>query len=168
MATVAGFDMTGSRPGKALLHLNHRSPVEFDLYETEIATGELTLLAENPGHVAGWMYTPGGDLYAQIWTADGRIELTQWDIDTGQARPVTTFDGADYPLGIQPFQLTPDGTGVWLGSNRDTDRTRLVRLDLATGRRPRSTATRISVSTRVSPSSPPCRHHSSSTGAPES
>lgn len=29
--------------------------------------------------------------------------------------------------------LTPDGPGVWPGSSRDTDRTRLVRLDLATG-----------------------------------
>ena len=29
--------------------------------------------------------------------------------------------------------VTPDGTGMWIGSNRDTDRTRLVRLDVATG-----------------------------------
>ncbi|MFF1923873.1 alpha/beta fold hydrolase [Streptomyces sp. NPDC058221] len=132
-ATVVGFRMSVERPGKALLHLNHRNPVEFDLYEGDIASGELTMLAENPGHVAGWMHTPGGDLYAQIWTADGRIELKQWDVGTGSTRPVTTFDGTDYPLGITPFQLTPDGTGVWLGSNRDTDRTVLVRLDLATG-----------------------------------
>ena len=43
------------------------------------------------------------------------------------------FDGADYPLGVYPIVVTPDGTGVWIGSNRDTDRTRLVRLDVATG-----------------------------------
>ena len=42
-------------------------------------------------------------------------------------------DKADYPLGINPIVVTPDGTGLWLGSNRGTDRTRLVRLDVATG-----------------------------------
>lgn len=131
--TVTGFERTASRPGRALLHLNHRNPTEFDLYEADIATGELTMLAQNPGHVAGWLCTPDGDLYTQTWTPDGDIELAQWDSGAGEPRPVTTFDGADYPLGIQPFQLTPDGTGLWLGSNRDSDRTRLVRLDLATG-----------------------------------
>ncbi|OON81173.1 S9 family peptidase [Streptomyces tsukubensis] len=132
-ATVTGFELSVSRPGKALLHLNSRNPLEFDLYEVDIATGELTMLAENPGQVAGWLYTPGGDLYALTLSTDGLIELSQWDAQRGKSRPVTTFEGADYPLGVQPFRTTPDGTGVWLGSNRDTDRTRLIRLDLATG-----------------------------------
>ncbi|MFE6157873.1 alpha/beta fold hydrolase [Streptomyces sp. NPDC056486] len=132
-ATVAGFELSVSRPGKALLHLNRRNSAEFDLHEVDIATGELTMLAQNPGQVAGWLYTPGGDLYAQTWMADGEIELAQWETGTGKLRVVTTFDGSDYPLGVAPFQLTPDGSGVWVGSNRNTDRTRLVRLDLATG-----------------------------------
>ncbi|MEU8705510.1 S9 family peptidase [Streptomyces sp. NPDC048565] len=132
-ATAMGFEMVAFRPGKALVHLNHRNPVEFDLYEVDIATGELTILARNPGDVAGLMHTPDGDLYAQIWTSRGDIELVQWHIGTGERRPVATFAGADHPLGVNPFQLTPDGTGVWAGSNRGSDRTRLVRLDLATG-----------------------------------
>ncbi|MFD3919468.1 alpha/beta fold hydrolase [Streptomyces sp. NPDC058595] len=131
--TLLGFEQPVTRPGKALLHLNHRNPVEFDLYELDIASGELTMLAKNPGQVAGWLYTASGELYAETWTAHGDIELARWDTATGTPRTVTTFDGGDYPLGVRPFQLTPDGTGVWIGSNRDTDRTRLVRLDLATG-----------------------------------
>ncbi|MEW2392359.1 S9 family peptidase [Streptomyces venezuelae] len=130
-----GLDTAAARPGKAFLHLNKRNPVEFDLYELDIATGELTVLAQNPGQSAGWMCTPGGELYAQLLTAEGDIQLARWDTSAGSGglRPVATFDGADYPLSIQPFELTPDGTGVWLGSNRNSDRTRLVRLDLATG-----------------------------------
>lgn len=43
------------------------------------------------------------------------------------------YDGADYTLSIWPMAVTPDGKGLWLGSNRNPDRTSLVRLDVATG-----------------------------------
>ncbi|WP_413798920.1 TolB family protein [Streptomyces iranensis] len=132
-ARLMGFEPLVSRPGKAILGLNRREPTEFDLYELDIATGELTTLVENPGPVLGWLCTPGGDLYAATLTANGDMQLAQWDSGAGKTRPVATVDGTDCPLGIHPFQLTPDGTGVWMGSNRGSDRTRLVRLDLATG-----------------------------------
>ena len=59
--------------------------------------------------------------------------MSGWDGAAETLRPIVTFDGSDYPVGIHPLVITPDGTGVWLGSNRDTDRTRLVRVDLTTG-----------------------------------
>ncbi|QDL75893.1 S9 family peptidase [Streptomyces malaysiensis subsp. malaysiensis] len=132
-ARVISFEPLVTRPGKAILSLNRRKLTEFDLYELDIATGDLTMLAENPGRITGWLCTPSGDLYAQTLTAGGDIELSRWDAGTGETHPVTTFDGADYPLGVQPYLCTPDGTGVWFGSNRDGDRTRPARLDLATG-----------------------------------
>ena len=52
----------------------------------------------------------------------------------GRARcTVAMFDGTDYPMGVHPMVITPDGTGMWLGSNRGHRPARLVRLDLATG-----------------------------------
>lgn len=132
-ARVVNFDASASREGKALLELNHRNPAEFDLYELDIATGALTMLAQNPGQVGGWLRTPHGELYAQISTGHGDIALVQWAAEAENRRLVTTFDGAGHPMGILPFQATADGRGVWAGSNRNTDRTRLVRLDLATG-----------------------------------
>ncbi|ATL85230.1 MerR family transcriptional regulator [Streptomyces malaysiensis] len=86
------------------------------LYELDTATGDRTMLAEYPGQVAGWLCTPDGELYTHTRTVDGDIELARWEARTGTLCPVTTFDGADYPLGVQPFQLTPDGTGAWIGS----------------------------------------------------
>ena len=129
----AMFEIPGGRPGKAIVHLNTRKIELFDVYEIDIATGELTLLAENPGHVAYWLCSRDGDLFASSLTPDGDIELSRWDKDTGTLHTVVVFDGTDYPMSVHPMVVTPDGTGVWLGSNRDTDRTRLVRLDLATG-----------------------------------
>jgi hypothetical protein len=75
----------------------------------------------------------GGDDEPRRVTADGDLELSQWDKGTATLHTVVVFDGTDYPMSVYPMVITPDGTGVWLGSNRGTDRTRLVRLDLASG-----------------------------------
>jgi dipeptidyl aminopeptidase/acylaminoacyl peptidase len=129
----AMFDLSAGRPGKAIVHLNNRNVELFDLYEIEIATGELTLLVENPGRVASWLCSRNGELFATALTPDGDVELSRWDGDAGTLNTVAVFDGTDYPMSVYPMVITPDGTGVWLGSNRNTDRTRLVRLELATG-----------------------------------
>ena len=132
-ARVLGYELPSTRPGRAVLQLNARDVAAFDLHELDLATGELTLLAENPGHIMGWLPAPDGELLAMTMTAGGDTELSRWDPATGDLHPITTFDGADYPLGVAPMEMTPDGSGVWFGSNRGTDRIRLARLDLLTG-----------------------------------
>lgn len=129
----ASFDLTKGRPGKAIVQTNNRNPELVDAYELDIATGELTLLAENPGNVIMWLCAPNGDLFTNTLTADGDVEISQWDSATASLRPVKVYDGTDYPLGIFPVAISPDGTGIWLGSNDGTDRTRLARIDVATG-----------------------------------
>ena len=129
----AYVEVLADRPGKALVGLNDRTPELADAYELDIATGELTLLAETPGRVAGWFASRGGDLFAFSLTVDGDVELSTWDADARTLRPIAQYDGADYTLGIFPMAVTPDGKALWLGSNRNPDRTTLVRLDIATG-----------------------------------
>jgi dipeptidyl aminopeptidase/acylaminoacyl peptidase len=127
------FELAPGRPGKAVVQLNRRRPDLMDVHELDIATGELSLLAENPGQVISWLPGPGAELFAMSLTNDDDVELSRWDAAAATLRPIATYDGADYPVGIHPIAVTPDGTGLWLGSNRGTDRTRLVRLDVATG-----------------------------------
>ncbi|CAM5242300.1 peptidase [Streptomyces spiroverticillatus] len=134
-ATAVGGETSPDRPGKVLVHLNHRNPVEFDLCEIDVRSGELTVLAQNPGRFTGLLVTPGGDLYAQTWRPDGDIDFAQWDAGTDNLRPVTTFDGAEHPLGVNPLHPTPDGRGLWIADYGGTDRLGLARLDLATGKR---------------------------------
>ncbi|MGV0744831.1 alpha/beta fold hydrolase [Mycolicibacterium sp. XJ870] len=129
----AQFELLKGRPGKAIVQINNRNPELLDAYELDIATGELTLVAENPGTVVGWLTGPNGDLFTNTLTADGDIEISQWDSATSTLRTIKVYDGVDYPLGIHPVTITPDGTGLWVGSNQGTDLTRLVRLDVSTG-----------------------------------
>lgn len=132
-AQVVEMDRPLTRPGKAILQFNARNSAEFDLLELDIATGELTTLVENPGSVTGWLYAGADKLFARTLTDTGDIVLSRRDSATGDLHRVTTFDGTDYPLDIYPFEVTADGTGALIGSNRDSDRTRLVRVDLDTG-----------------------------------
>lgn len=129
----ASFDLPKGLPGKAIVQINNRNPELLDAYELDIATGELTLIAQNPGTVVGWLTAPNGDLFTNTLTAEGDVEISQWDSATATLRPVKVYQGADYPLGIFPVVVTPDGTGIWLASNEGSDRTRLVRVDVATG-----------------------------------
>ncbi|GAA3352150.1 S9 family peptidase [Saccharopolyspora gregorii] len=119
------------RPGKVLVQLNARELDRFDLVEIDISSGESTVLAENPGTVLDWL--PGAEIYARSITEDGALELSRHDPATGELTPITTFTGDGHPIGINPFELDADGTGVWLGSYRDGDRALLARFDLTTG-----------------------------------
>jgi dipeptidyl aminopeptidase/acylaminoacyl peptidase len=119
--------------GTTTIMMNNREATLLDVHELDIATGELTLIAENPGQVAAWLSSDNGDLFATSTTPDGGLELSRWDATAATLRPIASFDGNDYPMGIHPMVITPDATGLWMGSYRGGDHTSLVRIDLTTG-----------------------------------
>ena len=130
-ARVLGIEQPFDRPGTAIVHLNARDHALFDLHEIDVATGELTLLAENPGDVGGWMRAAGGELLVSTAAENGDTVLSRWN--DGDPQEIATFSGDDFPAGMAPLELTPDRTAIWAPSYRGTDRTHLVRIDLATG-----------------------------------
>jgi dipeptidyl aminopeptidase/acylaminoacyl peptidase len=149
-ARVLGIEQPLDRPGTAIVHLNARDHALFDLYEIDIARGELTMLAENPGDVGGWMRAADGQLLVSTaneagdWCGDAEADwivpavaveevtvLSRW-ID-GELQEIATLSGDDFPAGMVPLELTPDRTAIWAPSYRGTDRTHLVRIDLASG-----------------------------------
>ncbi|MBY0288636.1 MAG: S9 family peptidase [Mycobacteriaceae bacterium] len=131
---MSAFELLPDKPGKALVHSNRRVPTQMDAYELDIASGDLTLLGENPGDVIGWLTSRRGDLFATKRNREGDLEVLEWDQATESLRSIAHYDGKDYPMGMYPMVVTPDGTGIWMGSNEGTDRTRLVRLDVADGK----------------------------------
>ena len=57
-------------PSHMLIDMNQRNPEVFDVYRCDILTGELELLAENPGNITGWMTDHNGKLRA-AYATDG-------------------------------------------------------------------------------------------------
>ncbi len=131
-ARVLSHEQPHARPGTVLLQINHRKVDEIDLAELDIATGELTELARSAGEVLNWVLTPDREPYALAMGDGGVIELCRWN--GGDPVTVTTFSSDDHPLMVFPVELTTDGTGVWVGSCTGSDRMRVTRIDLGSGR----------------------------------
>jgi dipeptidyl aminopeptidase/acylaminoacyl peptidase len=127
---LLGTQLPSDRPGTAFVQLNERRPDLADLYELDLATGRLTAIAENPGDVLSWLRTPDRLLVFTMEEGGDHV-LSEWA--AGDRRRIARFPGIDVVYGVLPAVPTPDGTGLWIGSSRGSDRTRLVRLDLATG-----------------------------------
>lgn len=127
---LLGTQLPADRPDTVFVQLNKRRPDLIDLFELDLETGRLTTAAQNPGDVLGWMRT-SGRLLAFTMEEDGEHVLSEWE--AGGPRTIARFSGSDFPFGLTPAVPTPDGDGLWIGSPRGSDRTRLVRVDLETG-----------------------------------
>ncbi|ANY08857.1 peptidase [Pseudonocardia sp. HH130630-07] len=128
---LLAMQLPSDRPGTVLAGLNARRPDLIDLHEIDLATGRVTLLAENPGDVLNWIVASQGRMFVFTMEDDGDHVLSAWD--GGIGAPIARFSGRDHLFGIAPGVLTTDGNGLLIGSARGSDRTRLVRVDLTTG-----------------------------------
>ena len=119
-------------PRDAIVSMNLRRRDRFDVYRLRLTNGRLDLIAENPGNVIGWVADREGRVraaYAQ--TPGGDYEVLARDDEAGEMRVVAEYANEDSG---HPYAFTEDGTALWVGSARDADLSRLVRLDLASGR----------------------------------
>lgn len=130
-ARVMGFAFSSADPETMFVQMNARDPAFADLYDLNLTTGALTIIGENPGRYVFWIPVPGGLPHALLIGSGGDYELGRFE--RGSFVPVTSFAGEDYAFAPTPIFPTPDGAGLWVGSNKGSDRTRLVRIDLTTG-----------------------------------
>ncbi|ALE85790.1 S9 family peptidase [Pseudonocardia sp. HH130629-09] len=128
---VLGTQFCADRPTSVFVQLNPRRPDLIDLIEVDLDTGRSTPVAESTGDTTGWLRTPTGRVLDVGIDGDGTHRLSERTADG--IRTVGRFSGLDHPFGPVPCVPTPDGSGLWIGSPRGSDRTRLVRLDLDTG-----------------------------------
>ena len=118
-------------PGQILISLNQRNPELCDAHRLDVATGEVTLIAENPGNIAGWLADRDGKLRAAVTqTPTGDSELLVRDDEASHFRVLAEFANED---GGDPHAFTPDGREIYLSSARGSDLQRLVAINTTTG-----------------------------------
>ena len=115
-----------------IIGLNRRNPEVFDPYRLNLVTGEMILLAENPGNIQGWMTDHEGRLRAATAIVDGvNTQLLYREREDEEFRVVLTTNFKETVLFVD---FTPDNREVYALTNIGRDKTVLVRMDPATCR----------------------------------
>ena len=124
------IDDLEEQPGYVLIGLNRRNPEVFDPYRLNLETGELTLLAENPGNYQGWMTDHQGRLRSATAIVDGvNTQVLYRDTEDEPFRPVLT---TNFREGVSFMEFTPDDREVYAATNLGRDKMVLVRMNPST------------------------------------
>lgn len=124
------IDDLEEQQGVVMIGMNKRNPEVFDPYRLNIETGELTLLAENPGNIQGWMTDHNGRLRVATAIVDGvNTQILYRDTEDVPFKPVLTTNFRDV---VSFMEFTPDNKEVYAATNLHRDKTILVRMNPAT------------------------------------
>lgn len=124
------IDDLEEQQGVVMIGMNKRNHEVFDPYRLNIETGELTLLAENPGNIQGWMTDHDGRLRVATAIVDGvNTQILYRDTEDEPFKPVLTTNFRDV---VSFMEFTPDNKEVYAATNLHRDKTILVRMNPAT------------------------------------
>ena len=119
-------------PEEVIIGMNKRNPVVFDPYRLNIVTGEMTMLAENPGNIQGWMTDHDGKLRIALAIVDGvNQSLLYRDTEDEEFRTVLTVP---FKETMSPAIFTFDNKNVYAISNLGRDKAAVVEFDIANGK----------------------------------
>ncbi|MEJ2503802.1 MAG: prolyl oligopeptidase family serine peptidase, partial [Gemmatimonadota bacterium] len=126
------FDVPRDRPDQILVAMNRRNPSLFDAYWLDIDTGDLTLVAENPGNFGGMLADSENRVRAAVGQGPaGSTVIYYRETEDSPWREVASYPAEET---ANPVRFHPDGEHLYMVTNHgDTDLTGLALLDLATG-----------------------------------
>jgi dipeptidyl aminopeptidase/acylaminoacyl peptidase len=118
-------------PERMLIGLNKRVKEVFDVYDLDLASGKLTLVAENPGNITAWGADHAGRLRYAIETDGVDQTYLYREEGNGAFKPVlkTTFRDQ-----FQPQVFTADNRRLYVASNLGRDKVAVVLVDPATAK----------------------------------
>ncbi len=124
------IDDLEDQPDFVIIGLNKRNPTVFDPYRLNINTGEMEILAENPGNIQGWMTDHQGKLRIALSIVDGvNTQLLYRDQESEEFRPVLT---TNFKESLSPLFFTFDNKQLYATSNLNRDKSAAVIFDPAT------------------------------------
>ncbi len=119
-------------PDRIYVGLNKRNRTVFDMYRLNLRTGELKMVAENPGDVAGWMTDNNFILRVSVaQNPENSDTIVRIRADEhSEWRDLITF-----PFGENggPVAFTADNSKLYLKSTLESDKARLVLMDIESG-----------------------------------
>lgn len=120
-------------PNELLLGMNKENPQVHDVYHLDLPSGELSLVAKNPGNIMDWVTDADFKVRGAVTALpDGSTELLVRESESAEWRTLVTWD-ADDSLTSGPVGFTGDGKSLYLRDSRQANAGRLVQLSLTGG-----------------------------------
>ena len=118
---------------EVLIDMNQRRLDVFDVYRLNVKTGEMTLVAENPGNYIGYLTDHAGKVRVALAkdAEQNRNILLYRDTEQQEFRPIITTGFKDQ---VSPYFFSADNRHLYATSNIGRDRKALVLIDPATGK----------------------------------
>jgi dipeptidyl aminopeptidase/acylaminoacyl peptidase len=125
------IDDLEDNPTEIIVGLNKRIPQVFDPYRLNIETGEMELLAENPGNIVGWSTDHDGKLRVAYAISGGvNAAILYRDNEEEDFREILTTSWRD---SFNPLFFTFDNEKIYASSNLGRDKAEIVIFDPQTG-----------------------------------
>jgi dipeptidyl aminopeptidase/acylaminoacyl peptidase len=120
-------------PEEMLVGLNLRDRTVFDMYRVNLTTGALVPDTENPGDIIDWATDPSFKIRAAVAMnpQDGSQALRVRDSESKPWRELINWPHEEQG---GPVEFTADGKSMYVETSLGSDTTRLVIVDLATGK----------------------------------
>ncbi|WP_137937166.1 S9 family peptidase [Chitinivorax sp. B] len=118
-------------PTDVIIGLNKRNPEIFDAYRLNIQTGKLTLVAENPGKITGWVTDHNGRIRVATSSDGVNASLLYRKDEKSAFKTVLT---TSYKETLQPYFFTFDNKYLYAASNLGRDKVEVVVFDPASGK----------------------------------
>ena len=113
-----------------LVSLNTRNPQCFDPYRLNIVTGELTMLAENPGYITSWLTDHEGNLRLATATDGVNTSILYRKTEADEFQNVLT---TNFRESVSPLFFTFDNQHIYASSNLGRDKAAIVKFDIENG-----------------------------------
>jgi dipeptidyl aminopeptidase/acylaminoacyl peptidase len=124
---VGIVDELESDPEHMLIDMNKRDARVFDVYRININTGQMEMIAQNPGNITGWMTDHDGYLRIAL-TTDGvntSVLYRDTEKDDFQALITTSFKET-----LNPLFFTFDNKNLYVASNIGRDKEAIYEYDI--------------------------------------
>jgi dipeptidyl aminopeptidase/acylaminoacyl peptidase len=118
-------------PDLLIVGLNKRNKEVFDAYRLALKTGELELIAENPGNITSWLTDHAGNIRGAQTTDGVNTSFLYRDGASGPFRTVLTTSFRD---SFNPLFFTFDNKLLYAASNLGRDKQAIVLVDPATAK----------------------------------
>jgi dipeptidyl aminopeptidase/acylaminoacyl peptidase len=114
-----------------LMEMNRRDRRVFDVYRLNIVTGEMKMIATNPGTIVGWDTDNDGRLRLAAETVGTKSRILYRDTEDS---PWRTLFETDFRDNVRPFTFTADNAQLYIASDIGRDKSALYRYNPSDGK----------------------------------